>query len=76
MDFLALIKTGLEIISNLFSWKTKKIENVTTLEVVDDKNKMELAIYHAKKVIQIYEKIDIKKSVKLKYHLNKFYKYC
>ena len=72
----SIITSLLDSISKIADYKKSAIVNRDNEEVIGDKNKLELAVYHAKKVIQIYEEIDIKKSVKLKYHLNKFYKYC
>ena len=73
---MSIITSLLDAISKIADCKKSAIVNRDNEEVIDDKNKLELAVYHAKKVIQIYEGINIKKSVKLKYHLNKFYKYC
>lgn len=78
-DIAAMIKAVSDMINGVFNFKTEKVKNASTIEVLSDKERQEKAIYHAEKAIEIMrdylQLIPKSKRIKLKHHINGFNKY-
>lgn len=78
-DITAMVKAISDMVKGIFDFKTSKVENISTIEVLSEKEKQERAIYHAEKAIEIMRDYlplipKFRRRI-LKHHINGFNKY-
>lgn len=78
-DITAMVKAISDMVKGIFDFKTSKVENISTIKVLSDKERQERAIYHAEKAIEIMRDylplLPKCKRIKLRHHINGFNKY-